>query len=287
MSEFGQSIELVLKMTSWRAAIMTALIMQTTGAHGGDFAVTLHGISIEVRGPIEQSEFPGHKPFAAFLDQIAAQLNKEVAANFGSLQAAKLEVEAIYLPVVSDDPSAKALCDELQCAVSASRIVSPWLDLDLEAGARPLVKATVVWNERGFLLDQARLSGQVSSDALAPTPLSQSEWKNALALYEKEVLLAPSPEARAAAKAQLEATMPPDTYWLLSHAWQSTLAPFEVSVDHDLETFLELVGPRYADIVCALVRRGLDETIPPDSYVSIQDLQQFMDAGGLEVETLH
>ena len=81
--------------------------------------------------------------------------------------------------------------------------------------------------------------------------------------------------------------MPPDTYWLLSHAWQSTLAPFEVSVDHDLETFLELVGPRYADIVCALVRRGLDETIPPDSYVSIQDLQQFMDPGGLEVETLH
>jgi hypothetical protein len=266
--------------------------LQTSVAHAENFAFALNGVDVTISGPIKQDELEANEPFYTFVQRIAGELNGQMVGAFGGSEAPALNVEFVYLPLVSNDPDIEQLCAASRCTEVHSRIVSPWLGLSVDATSQPVVNAIVVWNERGFLLDQARINGSVAHDALTEAPLTEAplteqEWKQALGTYEKDVLLAASPEARAAALETLSNSMPADLFWLFSHAWQSTLAPFEISVDRDLETFLGLVGPRYAAIVEVLIARGLEESSPAKSYASILDLQPVMDPLTLAVERLH
>lgn len=271
-------------MMRWLVVLITAISSVFSGVGAMELTTTLSDLEVRIVGPVDTGSMVAGEPFFDFANNVTAQIRRKVEDSFGSDGGAEVHITFIYTPLFLRGEAINTAEHPQQ--TRDRKITSPWLALWIEGGAKPIVNAVVTWNEREMLLDQVRLAG-ADIESTGPLPsLTLTEWQAAVRLYEAKVLLAASPEARSIALEELATAMPPDLFWLLTHTWQSTLAPFEMGAIDDLSGFLKFVGPQYASIVDTLIARGFSDA-PAETYTTIHDLARVMDTGRLKVEALH
>ncbi|MCC8455761.1 hypothetical protein LMJ43_36465, partial [Streptomyces rochei] len=150
---------------------------------------------------------------------------------------------------------------------------SPWVKLTFSRSPTLVVRAVFLWNERQFLFDQALMSGIRASPTNPLLPIDQPIFRQFLQDYTDSVLLAPSSEAQSAAQASISKRLPPEILWLFRHAWQSTLAPFSMEVNHALGLAVGRAASGYTDLTKALVDQFFASETTELRYESVLDLK--------------
>jgi hypothetical protein len=161
------------------------------------------------------------------------------------------------------------------------RIFSPWIDILVYRGEKhpsdrsdrkpvPQVLATVRWNERQLLADQAVLAGAKNMPmGMVMMPPSPRELGYYISEYERSELL-----GKSTAK-PIEDRIPPDLLWLLRRSRQGS--PFTDSVQDAMYKTTEKGAEGYTRLVLALIDRCFAPSasdrryMPYNSIVDVAD----------------
>jgi hypothetical protein len=153
----------------------------------------------------------------------------------------------------------------------ACRITSPWIDLSLERGPTPQIRAVIRWNDRQFLVDQAVLSDARDLPLGVAMPLKQRDYSDfAYGYANSEILRKPVTKS-------IEARIPPDMLWLFRRSWQTTLIPFTNVAMGSMNMTIEKGAASHTQLVIALINRCLDSRGGADiHYSSIFDVSDLI-----------
>ena len=127
--------------------------------------------------------------------------------------------------------------------VSAScRVFSPWIDIVFDRKPTPHLQATIRWNERQFLTDQAILSGEKNIPKGIPKPMMSRQRSNFLNIYSD------SEQYGKPTKKFIEEKIPPDFLWMLRHS-----GSWEWRTQNSTYMVVEKRAKSYTKIVTALI----------------------------------
>ena len=137
------------------------------------------------------------------------------------------------------------------------RISSPWIDLAIERKPIPWIRATVRWNFRQFLIDQAVLAEAKNVPPGVAQPLSTAEFSSAVQNFRKYgdhdyPSSLPEPAVKLA-----EERMPPDLLWAFRTAQQNKHPPIDFFIYRPMYTAVGKSAEGYTKLVLALIDRCL------------------------------
>jgi hypothetical protein len=139
---------------------------------------------------------------------------------------------------------------------ASCQIYSPWIDLVVDRGAVPQIRAIVRWNERQLLADQAVLAGAKNVPPGMAMPLTSGEYGGFVSVYQDSFTfnrpgLKPRP---------IEERVPPDLLWMLRRSWQTTI--FVGSEKTAMRGAIEKGAEGYTKLVLALIDRCFVPSAP-------------------------
>jgi hypothetical protein len=231
-------------------------------------------------------------PFKKYVTNISQHILlkiEETAQCNGDLKSLpEIKLVFVYRPLVtSPNSSIKEPFELKQPPNTFKQLDSPWAKLAISSSPKLVVNAMFVWSERQFLLDQAVLSDASASIANPLLPIDDHIFGGFLQDYTDSVLLAASPEAKAAAQVSMAKRLPPEINWLFRHAWQSTFAPFSMEVDHALRATVQRGELSYAELTNVLVDQLLSTTKSQYCYSSVVDLPEIFTIDKYKIYQLH
>jgi hypothetical protein len=232
-------------------------------------------------------------PFKNYVISISKHVSTKIDDMAQCTRDLKCSPEAelvfVYRPLVgSANAKIEAPCALESLQSSDSRhLDSPWMQLMSSRSPKIAVHAVFVWNERQFLLDQALMSGAPVSSTNRLVSFDERSFGKFVQDYTNSVLLAPSPEAQAAAKANISKRLPVEIFWLFRHAWQSTLAPFSMEVDHALKTTVERSTIGYITLTKLLFDQSFTSLKTELDYKNVLDLRDIFALDQYQINRLH
>jgi hypothetical protein len=237
-------------------------------------------------------------PFKKYVTTISQHILpkiEEIDQCHGDLKnPPEVKLVFIYRPLVASTKSLIKEPFELKQPPDAFKYLdSPWAKLAISSSPKLLVNAMFVWSERQFLLDQAVLSDASIINPLLPITSDTGKaieayvFEQFLQSYIDSVLMAASPEAKNLAQANMAKRLPPEVYWLFSHAWQSTFAPFQMEVENALRATIQRGEVGYAELTNVLVDQFLSTTKPKVCYSSVVDMQEIFTTDKYKINQLH
>jgi hypothetical protein len=228
-------------------------------------------------------------PFKNYVTAISQYLLpkiSEMSQCKGELQGnSEVKIFFVYRPLIT----AKIAPFQLERMQSGSTkyLDSPWVKLAIGSSPKPFVQAVFVWSERQFLLDQALLSGAEASSTEIPLPIDEQVFGKFIRDYTDSVLLAASPEARAAAQVSISERLPKDILWLFRHSWQSTRGPFGGFVLSALDNATKQMIDKYVDLTKILLNHHFISEKTDGCYDSILSLKDLLTSDKYRINKLY
>lgn len=159
----------------------------------------------------------------------------------------------------------------------ACRITSPWIDLSLERGPVPQIRAVIRWNERQFLVDQALLAGARDLPLGVAMPLNGRELGDFVNNYANSEILG-QPSAK-----PIETRIPPDLLWLFRRSSWNMRGPFSTRI----HVVAEMGAEGYTQLVIALIDRCMDSSGGVDiHYSNILDVSDLISLEKYKINSL-
>jgi hypothetical protein len=236
---------------------------------------------------LEDSPF---KNYVTTLSKHVSAKIDEIGQCDGDLKSSpEVKFFFVYRPLVASTSTPLGTPFNLERTQSngTRHLDSPWVKLTFSRSPMFVVRAVFVWNERQFLLDQALMSDIRAPPTNPLIPIDDRIFGQFVQDYTDSVLLALSPEARSAAQASISKRLPAEILWLFRHAWQSTLAPFSMEVDHALRATVERAVIGYTDLTKALIDQFFASETTEIRYESVLDLKNVFTLDYYRVNQLH
>lgn len=233
-----------------------------------------------------------NSPFKTYVTTVSKHIStkvKEMAqCQEGLKSQPKIELFFVFRPLVTSMQSPRTPFDLKREKSNLSRSLdSPWVKLTKSRSSQLALTAVFEWNERQFLIDRSLMSGARASPAKPLVSIDDRIFGQFVQDYTDSVLLASSPENKAAAQIAISKRLPTDILWLFRNAWQSTFAPFTTEVDHALRTTIQRGASGYTDITNALVDQFLGSTKTEIRYKSVLDLKDVFNIYKYRINQLH
>jgi hypothetical protein len=237
--------------------------------------------------------FTADTPLKSYINSVSKHILakiKEMPECHGTSESHP-EIQLFFVLRPLSKPAQETVRKPFQLERTSSRgtryLDSPWVKLRITHSPKLIVQAVFLWNERQFLLDQALMSGARASPVEPLVPIDERVFRQFTKDYMNSVLLGKSFEAESAAKARLAERFPVEVFWLLSHAWQSTLAPFDMEVDHALRSTVESAAIGYTNLSNTLVDQFLSSDKTEVRYKSVLDLKDVLALDQYRINRLH
>jgi hypothetical protein len=233
-----------------------------------------------------------NSPFKTYVTTVSKHIStkvKEMAqCQEGLKSQPKIELFFVFRPLVTSVQSSGTPFDLKREKSNPSRSLdSPWVKLTKSRSSQLGVTAVFVWNERQFLIDQSLMSSAKASPAQQLISIDDRIFGKFVQDYTNSVLLASSPENKAAAQIAISKRLPNDILWLFRNAWQSTLAPFSTEVDYAFRTTIQRGASGYTDITNTLVDQFLGSTKTEVRYKSVLDLKDVFNISKYRINKLY
>ena len=230
------------------------------------------------------------KSYATTLSEhVSARIDEITQCHDDLKSSPEVKLFFIYRPLVRSLTAPTVAPFNLERTQSniTRHLNSPWVKLTFNRSPLLVVRAVFVWNERQFLLDQALMSGIRAPPTKPLVSIDDRIFGQFVQDYMDSVLLASSPEAQSAAQASISKRLPAEILWLFRHAWQSTLAPFSMEVDHALRSTVERTVIGYTDLTKALVDQFFASETTEICYESVLDLKNLFPLDHYRVNQHH
>ena len=200
--------------------------------------------------------FTGNPSFNAFITAVTEHLAAKLAQEKLCLNSAESQERSLvkfaylYFTVPEDDQRLAAVRTLEALPSDVCRISSPWIDIAVERGPVPSVRAIVRFSERQFLTDQAVLAGAQNVPPGAPMPLTSEEYTRYFSAFAKSdmyrsVIIYTGPKIE-----NIEKIVPPDLLWLLSNA---RFDGFRGEPGPTMRCVVDLGAESYTKIVTGLI----------------------------------
>ena len=155
--------------------------------------------------------------------------------------------------------------------VSAScRVFSPWIDIVFDRKSTPHLQATIRWNERQFLTDQAILSGEKNVPRGIPKPIKGSEYRKFkfdYAAFAGSAAIGKNYNRPTAE--QIEAQIPKDVLWIFRRGYGYEGVP---EGEYSAREVMKKRPKSYTKIVTTLIDRCFSSTGEDIRYNTIFDV---------------
>lgn len=198
---------------------------------------------------------------------------------------AEVELIFIYRPLFANGVAPFNF--EQSTSNNTRQLDSPWVKLMISKSPKLIVRATFIWNERQFILDQAVMLDPSAAHTKPPMPIDPKIFGQFVQSYTKAVLLSPSQKAEDFAQMSLSKQIPVDIMWLLRHSWQTTLGPFGGFVMSALNETIEQRTEQYIEMTKSLLDRRFASIETEQRYQSVLDLKDVFSIHTYKINRLH
>jgi len=202
-------------------------------------------------------------------EHVAAKLAQEKLCLDSAENRERSLLQFVLMPVSIMETYPLVSEPQLEAQPTAvCRISSPWIDMVIEPGPIPQVRAIVRYNERQLLADQAMLSGEQGVPTGVAKRLAASEYNQYATEYSRWW--------GSSSQTWIAERVPSDLLWLFRRTAPG-LVPFRNSATGTKIQVMEKGAEGYTKIVIALIDRCFESggaAIHCDSILDVADLIQ-------------
>lgn len=216
----------------------------------------------------------GIPSFNAFVSNVTEHIAAKLAQEKLCLNSAEskerslVQFAFIHVAASENDNHITPLLQPLEVQTSSvCRISSPWIDIAIERGPVPSVRAVVRFNERQLLADQALIAGASDVPSGVAMPLKAGDLTRYVSMYQhsKEYFLIGGKPL----EKPIEELVPPDVLWLLSRTRFVDLPGSETIAMRDA---MDWGAEGYTKIVITLIDQCFVSNSANIKHGSIQDM---------------
>ncbi len=233
---------------------------------------------------LSAADLPSEPHFRAFVTAVTAHVAARMARDKLCVDGADSKnrslLQFVNWPLTTSGNQPLASLPSLDApSADGCRISSPWIDLVVERGPVPWIRAVVRWNPRQLLADQAVLVGARNVPQGVAMPLKSSEFGQYAQDYANSEIL-----GQPAAK-PIEARVPSDLLWLFRASWQSTRGPFSGAVSASMNIAMKKSAERYTQLVIAVIDRCFASNGATIQYHTILDVADLISLEQYKITT--
>ena len=157
----------------------------------------------------------------------------------------------------------------LEQSNNGCRISSPWIDIAVERGPVPSVRAVVRFNEHQLLADQAVLAGAQNIPPGTYLPLEIKEFSRYVAEYSARYSI---DAIKRSFEKPIEEIVPPDILWLLDRTQDNGFPPLRMNIGSTMDDVMDVGVEGYTKIVITLIDHCFASASANIHYNSVNDV---------------
>jgi hypothetical protein len=243
------------------------------------------------------------KPFSNYVEEVSDYITTTACkaqrqkGQVGSFQS--LELIFVYRPRNLYSSETTSVYEQALTQPNVSRFLdSPWVRMTIGQSKLPILRGVFLWNERQFASDQTLIYGTAPPPREPLLSIDSEKMEGYIKDYQ-HFFLSPQPSVRrtlqmteeqyleavqasiATSRSAFEKAVPPDIFWLLRNAIQSTSSPPPGFVGADNPGYIMLSNmylmenalPGYMSLTKALTKQFLNSAEPQIYYRNLLDLK--------------
>ena len=153
------------------------------------------------------------------------------------------------------------------------RISSPWIDIDIERGPVPSVRAVVRFSEHQLLADQAVLAGAQNIPPGSYLPLEGEEFSRYIIEYLDRYGI---DSVKKTFEKPIEEIVPPDILWLLDRTQDNDFPSLRMNIGATMGNAMEAGAEAYTKIVNTLIDHCFASGGANINYNSVNDVADLL-----------